>query len=146
MGAWSHEAFGNDSALDWAFGLEDVDDLSLIEAALAAVLDEPAGALDASPATEALAAIEVVARLRGHASDEACPDVVQDWVARTRLTPPEPLLRRALAALARVGGDGSELKELWDESDSAADWLASLADLRRRLLAPPQAPPPGRAG
>ena len=47
MGAWSHEAFGNDDALDWAQGLEDADDLSLIEAALAAVADEPAGDLDA---------------------------------------------------------------------------------------------------
>lgn len=138
MGAWSHEAFGNDDALDWAFGLEEVDDLSLIASALAAVVDEPAGTLDASRATQALAAIELVARLRGHASDEACPDVAQDWVARTRLTPPEPLVRRALAALERIGGHDSELKELWDDSDSAQDWQASLADLRRRLLAPPQ--------
>lgn len=138
MGAWSHEAFGNDSALDWAFGLEEVDDLSLIESALAAVLDEPAGALDASAGTEALAAIELVARLRGQAGGEACPNVAQDWVARTRLTPPEPLVRRALAVLERIGGEGSELKELWDDSDSAQDWQASVADLRHRLLAPPQ--------
>lgn len=136
MGAWSHEAFGNDNALDWAHGLEDVDDLSLIEAALSAVADEPAGYLDASPATEAQAAIELVARLRGHASDEACPEVAEDWMARTRLVPPEPLVRRALAVLDRIGGSDSELKQLWDESDSAAAWQASLVDLRRRLLAP----------
>ncbi|MFG6486957.1 DUF4253 domain-containing protein [Roseateles sp. BYS78W] len=138
MGAWSHEAFGNDDALDWAQGLEDADDLSLIEAALAAVADEPAGDLDASLATEALAAIELLARLRGHPGEETCPEVAEDWMARTRLVPPGPLVQRALAVLARIGGDESELKALWDDSDSAADWQASLAELRRRLLAPPQ--------
>jgi hypothetical protein len=142
MGAWSHEAFGNDEALDWAAGLEEVDDLSLIEAALAAVADEPVGYLEASPATEALAAIELVARLRGQPSDEAFPEVAEDWVARTRLVLPDALVQRALVVLERIGGEDSELKELWDESDSAADWQASLADLRRRLLAPPQPLPP----
>lgn len=140
MGAWSHEAFGNDEALDWAGGLEEVDDLSLIEAALDAVADEPQGYLDASPAAEALAAIELLARLRGHASDEAFPESAEDWMARTRLTPPETLAQRALAVLDRIGGEDSELKDLWEESDSAEAWQASLADLRRRLLAPPQTP------
>ena len=66
MGAWSHEAFGNDTACDWADGLEEVDDLSLVEAAIDAVVDAPGGDLDASEACEALAAAEVVACLRGH--------------------------------------------------------------------------------
>ncbi|KQV60245.1 hypothetical protein ASC95_01880 [Pelomonas sp. Root1217] len=138
MGAWSHEAFGNDDALDWVHGLEAVDDLSLLEAALDAVLDESGGCLEAPLATEALAAVELIARLRGHAGEESCPDIAEDWIARTRLVPPEPLVKRALAVLERIGGDESELKELWDESDSAEAWQASLADLRRRLLAPPQ--------
>ena len=38
MGAWSHEPFGSDDANDWAYGLEDTTDLSLIEAALDRVL------------------------------------------------------------------------------------------------------------
>ena len=140
MGAWSHEAFGNDTACDWAYGLQEVDDLSLVEAALAAVA--PDGYLDASEATEALAAIEVIARLRGHAGySNAYTEVADDWVAATRLVPPEPLVQRALDVLDRIVGDESELKELWDDSDSAADWQASLADLRERLLEPPEALP-----
>ena len=35
MGAWSHEPFGNDDANDWAYELEETEDLSHIEAALA---------------------------------------------------------------------------------------------------------------
>lgn len=33
MGAWSYEPFGNDDANDWAYELEETDDLSHIEAA-----------------------------------------------------------------------------------------------------------------
>lgn len=137
MGAWSHEAFSNDDALDWVHGLEAVDDLSLIEAALQAVLDDADAYLEAPQASEALAAIELIARLRGQAGDEACPEMAEDWVARVRLLPPEPLVQRALAALDRIGAGDSELKELWDDSDSAEAWQASLAQLRRRLQAPP---------
>lgn len=138
MGAWSHEAFGNDDALDWVHGLEEVDDLSLIEEALDAVADEGDAYLEAPQACEALAAVELIARLRGHAGQESCPEVAEDWVDRTRLSPPDALVKQALAVLDRIGGDDSELKELWEESDSADEWLASVADLRRRLQAPPQ--------
>jgi hypothetical protein len=134
MGAWSHEAFGNDTALDWVCGLAEVHDLSLVEAAIAGVVDAPGGGRDASAGCEALAAAEVVACLRGHAGD--IPESVSDWAARTRLTPPAALTERVLLALDRVGGDESELKQLWDDSDSADDWQASLVDLRKRLLAP----------
>lgn len=43
MGAWGELAFDNDTANDWAYGLDDVDDLSLVESAfdeLEAVGDE----------------------------------------------------------------------------------------------------------
>jgi hypothetical protein len=35
MGAWGELAFDNDSANDWAYGLDEVHDLSLVESALA---------------------------------------------------------------------------------------------------------------
>ncbi len=31
MGVWSHEPFGNDTANDWAYGLEETTDLSYVE-------------------------------------------------------------------------------------------------------------------
>lgn len=40
MGTWSHESFGNDTANDWAYELEDATDFSVIEAALQVALDE----------------------------------------------------------------------------------------------------------
>ena len=38
MGAWSHEAFGNDDAGDWIAQLEERKDLGLVESTLDAVL------------------------------------------------------------------------------------------------------------
>ncbi|ENV51109.1 hypothetical protein L292_1154 [Acinetobacter junii CIP 107470 = MTCC 11364] len=40
MGTWSHESFGNDTANDWAYELEDATDFAVIEAALQVALDE----------------------------------------------------------------------------------------------------------
>lgn len=139
MGTWSHDAFGNDSACDWAYGLEDQDDLSLVNEAIAGVLQSTDDYLDASLATDALAAIEVLARLRGHFGfTNAYTEVADKWVLRTRLNPSDELVGNALAALERIIGDDSELKELWQESDDEQTWIASVQELRARLLAKPR--------
>src|SRR5947209_19498458 len=65
MGAWGVLAFDNDTANDWAYDLESADDLSLVQGALDKVERLGAGYLDADVACEALAACEVVARLKG---------------------------------------------------------------------------------
>ena len=54
MGTWSHESFGNDTANDWAYELEDATDFSVIEAALQVALDEGDEYLDADLAMEAM--------------------------------------------------------------------------------------------
>jgi tetratricopeptide (TPR) repeat protein len=135
MGTWSHEAFGNDTACDWACGLEESADFSLVEEAIAAVLSNAKQYLDASLAEEGLAAIEVIARLRGHPGyNNAYTENVDVWVARTRIKPQQKLVKNALAALDAIAGDQSELQELWSEGDGAR-WLESIQDLRNRLRA-----------
>ena len=49
MGAWSCEPFGNDTASDWAYALEDTKDLSHVEAAL-----NPSGFNSPWPATKGI--------------------------------------------------------------------------------------------
>ena len=63
MGTWAVDAFGNDDAADWAYGLENVKDLSLVEATLDKAIASAGEYLEAPEAAEALAAIEVIARL-----------------------------------------------------------------------------------
>lgn len=132
MGAWGVLAFDNDQANDWAYDLEETDDLSLVISAFAAVPD--AGEyLDSDEACDALAACEVLARLRGNFGyRNAYTKKVDEWVAKNPYVPPPELLARASAVIDRVLADDSELRELW--GDSEKDWLESVADLRRRTV------------
>jgi hypothetical protein len=128
MGAWSHEPFGNDEANDWAYELEETEDLSHVEAALDAALNAD-GYLDASEATCAVAAVEVLAKLLGKGTQsDAYTKKIDEWVDKVRVKPSPTLLGKARAVLAKVRGEQSELKELWHDGD-ASEWEASLDSL-----------------
>lgn len=118
MGAWSHEPFGNDDANDWAYGLEDKQDLSLIEQAINQAL-EVEDYLEAPEGTYAVAAVEVLAKLLGRGTQsDAYTEKVDEWVNSVHIKPSAELLDKAQRVLVRVAGENSELQELWGESDS----------------------------
>jgi hypothetical protein len=71
MGAWRVLALDN----DWAYGLDDVENLSLVELALDQVVDVGDDYLDQDIACNALAACEVLARLRGEPGYTSLPHV-----------------------------------------------------------------------
>jgi hypothetical protein len=136
MGAWAVDAFGNDDACDWAYGLEEVEDLSLVEEALDAVMSSAGEYLDGGTAAEALAAIEVIARLQGHWGERnSYSENADDWVEKTRLQPSDELAQKAHQAIDRILADESELKELWQDSDEYDAWVASVEELRGRVRA-----------
>jgi hypothetical protein len=136
MGAWAVDAFGNDDACDWAYGLDEVDDLSLVAEALDAVFSSTGGYLEAGTASEALAAIEAIARLQGHWGERTgYSENVDAWVEKTRLEVPDDLAQKAHQAIDRILADSSELKELWLETDEYDEWVASVEDLRGRVRA-----------
>jgi hypothetical protein len=136
MGAWGPLTFDNDTACDWSSDLEDTDDLSLVESAFADVESVgPANLLDQHDACNALAACEVLARLRGHPGyNNAYTEAVDRWVAAHKLPPSSDLLARATAVIDRILADNSELRELWDETEDP-EWRDAVEDLRRRLTA-----------
>jgi hypothetical protein len=134
MGTWSVDAFGNDDAADWAYELEGAVDLRPIEAAIDAVLDRGEHYLEASDAAIALAAIETLARLAGHAGEKTSyTEIVDQWVRRMPDRPTVELIDKAQAAITRILGENSELYGLWQDSDDLADWLASVHDLQARI-------------
>jgi hypothetical protein len=134
MGAWGVLAFDNDDANDWAYELDGVNDLSLVETALAAV-EGADDYLEVTEACNALAACEVLARLRGNFGyQNAYTEKVDLWVKKHPLKPSAELIARASSVLDRILADGSELRELWEEAD-ATEWLASISDLRGRMTA-----------
>jgi len=136
MGAWGHLAFDNDTTNDWAYGLEDVDDLSLVEAAFDELEEVGGGYLDQDPACNALGACEVLARLLGRPGyTNAYTEKVDQSVAAHKFKPSPALLKRASAAIDRILGDDSELRELWEEGDDGETWRKAVEDLRERMRA-----------
>jgi hypothetical protein len=136
MGAWGHLPFDNDTTNDWAYGLEEVDDLSLVKTAFDELEEAGTNYLDADIACNALGACEVLARLLGRPGyTNAFTEKVDQWVVAHKIKPPPGLLNRASAAIDRILAKNSELRELWEEGDEAHAWRGAIEDLRARVRA-----------
>ncbi|MCU4407201.1 DUF4259 domain-containing protein [Acinetobacter junii] len=134
MGTWSHESFGNDTANDWAYELEDATDFAVIEAALQVALDEGDEYLDADLAMEAIAAVEVIAKRLGKGTQsDVYTEKVDQWLETISEQPSDDLLSLAKRVLERIVADDSELKELWLESDEYELWLGNIQQLNDAL-------------
>ncbi|MEP7297892.1 MAG: DUF4259 domain-containing protein [Burkholderiales bacterium] len=134
MGTWSTLPFGNDDAADWAYELEDADDLAPIDEAVSVVLAVGDAYLEAFEAAAAVAAIELLTCLGGRPGDtETYTEAADAWLKRVEAKPPPELMDKARSALSRVLADDSELHELWRDSEDYEQWLEAMADLRARL-------------
>lgn len=131
MGAWGTGVYDNDDAADWSADLAS-DGLSAIQVALAGVAE--AGYIEAPDGAMAIAAADVVARLQSGGGERSsyCAEVVS-WVDQNPLRPTAELVATARAAIGWVRGDGSELAELWAESDELDAWHAILDEVQGRL-------------
>ncbi len=135
MGAWGLGSFDNDDAADWVLDLFDGDSLAPARDAISAVLGAQ-GYIEAPEAGAALAAAEVIAAALGRPTATAqAQEGVQAWVARVRPEVEPALAADARRAVARILGEDSELRELWEETDDYADWRAGVAALDQRLAA-----------
>jgi len=134
MGAWSHEPFGNDTASDWAYGLVEQKDLSLVAQAIQNILDNGDEYLDSDLAVEAVAAAEVLAKALGRGTQtDAYTEEVDAWLKSVAPKPSSDLLSKARDALTRIVAPDSELKELWEESDDFELWESSVKALQSAL-------------
>lgn len=134
MGTWAIDALGNDDACDWAYGLDECDDLSFVEETLDQVLSEGTEYLESPDACEALAAIEVIARLQGNSGEKnAYSESIDAWVEKTKLVPTKALAAKAHTVIDRILANESELKELWQESEEFDAWQASVKNLAARV-------------
>jgi hypothetical protein len=129
MGAWSAEPFGNDTAADWAYDLEDHVDWGVVSEALHVAADSDPSSLDADDAAVAVAAAEVVARGLGRIETPAFSEHVEAFVARVP-APTSEIVALAHSALSIAASDAGELAELW-EGD--VDWLRENERLRAAL-------------
>ncbi|HAT33140.1 MAG TPA: hypothetical protein DCW29_20520 [Janthinobacterium sp.] len=138
MGTWASDTFGNDYARDWAQDLQETTSLEHIEGSIDNALDGADAELEAPFGAEALAAIDVLARLQGQpgAADDGTEDIDQ-WVARCKRKVTPALAAKAHAAIERVLSPQSELDQLWRESDEYEAWRAGVLALRARIVLTP---------
>jgi len=129
MGAWGHESFANDDAMDWVAELE-AEGLPAVGRALAAVEDLAGEYLEAPACSSAVAAAEVVAALRGRPAADL-PEEVANWVA-AHPSGSEELVQAARRAVDAIT-NRSELRELWEEVPDYELWRGAMTDLRGRL-------------
>lgn len=136
MGAWGVDSFDNDTACDWAYGLEAAHDLTLVTKALHAAVSSGAEPLEADCACEALAACEVVARLKGQwGARNAYTEIIDAWVGAHPSAATSDVVSAATAAIDRVLSPPSELVDLWNDSGEFEEWQAAVAGLRARVTA-----------
>lgn len=134
MGTWAVDAFGNDSACDWAYELEKTKDLLLIDKALAKILAVGKDYVEAYDAEEAIAAAETIARLQGNFGEQTGhTEIVDTWVKTVQKTPDSDLCKKAHAVLDKILSEPSELLELWQESEALEAWKQSIMDLKSRI-------------
>lgn len=127
---WSEEPFGNDTAGDWAWELDDATDWLPVERAFTDVLG--IAEVDGDSASIAIAAAEVVAHGLGRPTqDDSYTESVSEFIGRVATPPTSELRELALRALAAASGPGSELTELW--SDDPGEWNAANKRLRLAL-------------
>lgn len=131
MGTWSHEPFGNDTACDWAYGLEGQSDFSLVAETIQTVLDSGTDYLCADVVCEAIAAIEVLAKACGRGTQlDAYTEPVDAWLKSIPEKPSQVLLAKGSAALTQILGSNSELRDLWEINDDFEKWEASIKALQ----------------
>jgi hypothetical protein len=130
-GAWSHESFANDGALDWVAEFLQKPTPGFLREAL---IQGTSGTYIENFAGECIiAASEVVAASLGHVST-TFPAELKPVVARSAGLF-KPLASLARAALSDgVLGPKSELRENWSlHAEGLARWSGSVNDLLKRL-------------
>lgn len=133
MGTWEITNFGNDSAMDWVWDFSEDPTLSFLNKTILAVIEEDEY-LDSDIATEALAALEVIAAAKGHPPADLPEDITEDQLGALRPKIDQKLIDTCIKVIHRImAKQDNELFELWQEADQHEEWLNVEKDLLARL-------------
>ena len=133
MGAWGHQTFEDDCALDWVYDFESKKDKRLfLKDTFQGIIDRRDDELETDEGSWVLAAAEVLAALKGF-PPKVFPAELAAWVAQN-LAPVEPdQIAQALEAIAIIKNpETSELAALWEEAEDG-EWPNAVAELEARL-------------
>lgn len=133
MGAWGHQNFENDSAMDFVGDFIELPTVDAIKDALSFVID--AGReeeyIEVDESSAALVAAEIVAAALGQVAPDM-PEELQAAIQKTGLTVDDKLVKKAQKAVKQVLNE-SELQELWQEGGEPNEWQLIQAGLLKRL-------------
>jgi len=130
MGARETGNFGNDDASDWVYDLRESSGTDLLQEAFSTVnaQDYP----ESPDSCIALAAAEIVAAAKGKPAPDL-PDGARKWLGnQTQVNSIKKLAKSAIAVVNKISVK-SELRDLWEESESWHEWQQVVEGLRRRL-------------
>ena len=135
MGTWSHEAFGNDQACDWAAEVKESTGFTVIEQAFdQVIMSQDEDFIDADIGSVAHAAAEVLAHILGQGTQDIdFIDGLNQWIDQLNTQASATLIQKAIQALDILTHENSELDELWQESNDYADWTKNLEELKETL-------------
>lgn len=132
MGSWDVSSFGNDGARDWLGELIQAKGADRVfRSLMAAGKLGPNDYLQATESECAIAAAEIVAAGAGNPSANL-PPAASGWVKERNFSAGAEIVDLALRVVERVSKN-SELKELWDDTDSSEEWYSIIKDLEKRL-------------
>lgn len=137
MGAWGHEAFENDDALDLLGDLQEKNNINslyeIIKQALQQKAEEGDDAyIEVDIASYIVSIGEIIALMRGHPHADL-PEQLLEWHEKqSHATPTDQQVKQVIEALQLVR-DTSELQELWEETDEFGVWQDSVDDVMKRL-------------
>ena len=135
MGAWSYEPFGNDTACDWAYELEESEGYTAIIDAFNQIIEMSTEEyIDADIGCVAHAAAEVLVKSFGRgAEEEDLPEAVEKWLEQNKSKTNYALIPKAIRALDLLTSENSELDELWRDSDDYEQWVQNIDELKETL-------------
>jgi hypothetical protein len=134
MGAWGVGVFENDTACDYAAEITETTSTAKLESTLDRILTAGGSSPDSPECEEALAAADIIARLKGRFGDRtAYTEEIDKWVERVKLAPSDTLVEKARRTITRIVTGPSELHDLWSESGELESWKSSLEGVLQRL-------------
>jgi hypothetical protein len=134
MGTWGPKPFDSDRACDFAYELKDYSDLFYIEYKIDVILKK--NRIDYWDCSEALGAIDTVARLKGKFGvRNGYTEDVDKWVKEHPIEPPKKMVKKALKALEMIAGESSDFAKSFQDCTFLEEWKTEMKALKSRLKA-----------
>ncbi len=132
MGAWGHNNFENDTAMDLVDDVVQGDTYRMFLAIDTVANFSDDTYLEMTEASQALAAIEIMCAVAGRPSEDF-PKELESWLKKNHVRFGDPTLINSKKAIDRILKDNSELKDEWERVKDGENFFRAIENLKKRL-------------